>query len=319
MNFILKLSRAVFPSLGLLIVLVALFYFVLKSDFNIVSNIFLIAAPVIFGFIAAWFAPDFRKLRLLKSMLWLWALVIITLCLSFVSGLAGMICVAMAAVPLLLAAVIGLLIQLSIERYKTQKTDALRVSLLPMLIFVVLAIPPSGARYFEIEHSVIIDAHPEAVFALLQNIREISEDEVPTRLVHLFGIPKPTAAIWEETETGAIRHAHWTDKVHFIERITSMKINEEIQWEFEFPEGWIETGIEDPNLKIGDGRFDVVSGGYFLEPVHGGTKLILKTVTYDNSGLRFYAKFWHKVVFTNLHETCLNVVKNRLEKARGQI
>ncbi|MFY1706166.1 polyketide cyclase/dehydrase [Tritonibacter scottomollicae] len=276
---------------------------------------YLLGFPALAGFIIMWFRPKNSLKTFGKSIAWLLFVMLLSLLGSLVSGLEGLICITMALIPILFGTLLGGVLYLSYDRWKTFSKSTLSAASLPVLAIVLLDMLPTGPTVYEISDSILIDAPPAVVFQMLKSIPDISPDEIPTRSSHLLGVPKPTAAVWEESSDGAVRHSHWGDDIHFLERITAYEPDRRIAWDFEFPDGWAPEDIEDPHVKVGGQHFDVLRGAYVLEDHGGKTRLSLTTWTYDGSGMGAYAEFWHNFFFDDFHDVILELVKARTERS----
>jgi hypothetical protein len=237
---------------------------------------------------------------------------VLSIVLSFIAGLEGLICIAMALAPLLLGTLAGGVLYVIFLRWQ-QQNNTLNIVTLPICAILLLGANHVPPKTYTISNDIMIDASPKVVFNMLKTIPEISPDEIPTRASHLLGIPKPTAATWVQDENGIVRHSYWGDDVHFREKITTVEENKRIEWDFSFPDGWVAEGIQDPHITVGGRYFDILSGEYSLENINGKTRLSLTTQTYDNSGLGLYAKFWHHFFFEDFHQVILHLVKTRTE------
>lgn len=308
-----RFIRIFAPAILLIVGLLCTYLVLLALGVNAVSYTFLIGFPCLASAVILYFRPQGTCRTLVGSLIWLFAVMFGAVAASVISGLEGLICVAMALVPIILGTMVGGVLYVISLRWRNETRGSLNVLVLPVFAFSILSVFHAAPAEYVISNSVVINAPPDRVFVMIKSIPDISAEEIPTRLTHLLGIPKPTAAVWEENENGATRHSYWGSGVHFFEKITSIEENKCISWDFEFPQGWIEEGIEDPHVKVGGPYFDIVSGAYMLEEIDGMTRLTLTTRTYDNSGLGFYAEFWHRYFFENFHEVILELVKARIE------
>ncbi len=290
------------------------FYLVIvELGLPVVSLAVMFGFPMLAGAIIMRFRPKGSFTSFGMAVVWLLGIAGLSILGSYFTGIEGLICIAMAIVPILFGTLIGGLIYLVVLRRRARDQTSIHVVSAPILAVLLLGLLPQGPRQYDITHSIEIDAPPTVVFAMLKAIPDIAPEEIQTRFSHLLGVPKPTSAVWETTPAGTIRHSHWGPNVHFRESITEVQENKLIAWQFEFPEGWIAEGIQDPHIEVGGPYFDVLSGSYRLDDLGGRTRLSLTTRTYDNSELGFYAEFWHRFFFEDFHEVILELVKNRTE------
>lgn len=308
-----KFVRVLVPALALIIGMLAVYAIAIALQVETVSMAFLFGFPAVSGLVIMHFKPKDTFKSFTNSVGWLVGIVFFSVAGSFITGQEGLLCIAVAIVPILLGALAGGFIYLLLLRWKDDSKGALTAVTIPIVALVILGMPHKEAQIYTITNEIIIDAPTAVVFNMIKTIPDISPDEIPTRASHLLGVPKPTAAIWEETTSGAVRHSFWGNDVHFREVITNIEDNRLIAWDFAFPEGWVADGIEDPHVKVGGRYFNVVSGEYVLTDINGKTRLSLTTRTYDNSGLGPYAEFWHHFFFEDFHEVILHLVKNRTE------
>ncbi|MCX7568171.1 polyketide cyclase/dehydrase [Sulfitobacter sp. F26169L] len=309
-----KTIRVLAPALALAAGMLGLFAVMLALGVNTVSFGFLIGLPVIAGCVILHFRPagTFRSFG--GALVWLVGISLLSVLGSLVSGLEGLICVAMAIVPIIIGTLVGGVIYLTAQRWLSGRHSSLKIITLPVLALFMLDMLPTQPRTYLISNSIVIDAPVAMVFDMLKTIPDIAANEIPTRASHLLGVPKPTHAIWQEGPDATVRHSHWGEHVHFREHITAIDSNRRIEWTFAFPDGWAAEGIEDPHITVGGRYFNVLSGGYTLDELAGKTRLTLHTRTYDNSNLGAYAKFWHRFFFEDFHEVILILIKSRAEK-----
>lgn len=289
---------------------------VMAFNLDVVNWAALLGYPVLVGIVLMYFRPKGTLKTFGAVVAWLIGIMLLAVLGSYVSGMEGLICITMAIAPILIGTLLGGVVYLTYKRWQADTYGSLKMVALPLVALFFVSLSPPEPQIYTISNSVVIDAAPAQVFAMLKSIPDIAPEEVPTRLSHWLGVPKPTSAVWDASALETIRHSHWGEQVHFRERITTLEQDRRIAWEFEFPEGWIADGIEDPHVKVGGRYFDVLSGAYELAPVGNKTRLTLTTRTSDTSTLGAYAEFWHRFFFEDFHEVILSVVKTRIE-ARG--
>ena len=270
----------------------------------------IVILPIFFGILIASITQDIGRnaIRMIIAPP-VWAAV--TLCLSFISGLEGLICVTMALVPFTIASMLGGLIYYIYQSWRADQAKyGLRICfIIPFVAIFAESQLPLTTNTHLVQTTVQINAPVDVVFQSLKSIQNIDPSEVETNLTHHLNIPKPTSATWHETH----RVSQWGPDVQFIERITSIGENDHINWDFEFPDGWIKEGIEDHHIKIGGRFFSVDKGGYELRRLGDATELTLWTQTTDHTRLGAYAAYWNDFFIGNFHDAILGVVKNRNE------
>lgn len=271
----------------------------------------ILTLPLFFGMLIARITPQ-SKPSFVQMITWPPMFAAGVLLFSLVTGLEGLICVWMAMVPFVAASMLGGLIYYIYQTWREEQSRS-KLSIcfvIPFLaIYAESQLPPTNTPHL-VQTTIRIDAPVDVVFSSLKSIQDIKPDEVKTNLTHYLNIPKPTSATWYGTH----RVSQWGPDVQFIERITSVAENDHINWDFEFPEGWIKEGIEDHHIEIGGKFFSVDHGGYELETVGDHTLLTLWTKTTDHTRLGAYAEFWNSFFIGNFHDAILYVVKNRIEE-----
>lgn len=308
--------QVLWPAVALAAGLLGLYYIVLAIGIPTIGSAFLLGFPIVSSFVILKFRPKGQAHTLLGAIAFLFGTMLLSILGTTISGLEGLICVAMAVGPLLFGTLLGGAIYVLYLRQKEAKRGGANlVVIMPLLALVALdgGLKSMGPTVRSISNEIEIAASPEVVFGMLKAIPDIKPEEVETRFSHLLGVPKPTEARWVEGPNGVVRHSHWGPEVHFQERIVEVVENRKIAWEFEFPEGWISERIEDPHVRVGGAYFNILSGGYVLQDLGGRTRLTLTTRTWDHSGLGFYADFWHHFFIEDFHEVVLDLVKARVE------
>lgn len=310
-----KYFKVLFPAFLLAAGMLAIYALAIKWGAETVSFAFLLGFPLLAGFIIMWFRPPGTFQTLGKSVAWLVGVLLLSILLSYLTGQEGLLCIAMAIVPLLVGTLAGGFIYFLALRWRGNSTDGLKIVVWPVIALGFLSVVPTAPKTYEISNRTLIYAPAALVFQMLKSIPDIRPDEVPTHASHLLGVPKPTSAVWVEGPEGAVRHSYWGEDVNFHEVITDVVPDRLISWDFEFPEGWVADGIEDPHIQVGGRYFGIISGEYRIEPLGNQTRLTLTTRTYDNSGLGAYAEFWHRYFFNDFHEAILHVVDARATAA----
>ncbi|WP_226550801.1 SRPBCC family protein [Celeribacter naphthalenivorans] len=307
--------KVMLPLICLVAGMFVIYFLTLWSDRDLVSLSFVIGFPFVAGGVFTVFRPRGAFRGLIGLIFWIVLVMVLSLAGSQASGFEGLICIAMAGVPMIGAALLGGVIALTVRRAKVDRKTTTGVYLLPLLAFVALDQLPNAPRIYAISNTVVIDAPAAAVFEFVKEIRDIRPEEIDTRASHLLGVPKPTEALWVEGTEGVVRQSSWGDEVRFLEHITRIEPGRVIEWRFEFPEGWAE-GVEDPHLQVGGAYLDILSGGYEIEPMGDKTRLTLTTRSLDRSGFGAYARFWHHFFIEDFHLVILDLVKHRMEAAR---
>jgi hypothetical protein len=270
----------------------------------------LITLPLFYGFMIAHITPNPER-RIVRLITWPPIFAAGLLVFSLISGIEGLICVWMLAAPFCGASMLGGLIYYIYQSWHADiEANKLRICfIIPFVAIYAESQLPLLNNTHLVQSTIQISAPVDVVFQSLKSIPNIDPSEVETNLTHHLNIPKPTSATWHETH----RVSQWGPDVRFVERITSVGENDHINWDFEFPVGWIKDGIEDHHIRIGGRFFSVDKGGYELRKLGDVTELTLWTQTTDHTRLGAYAAYWNNFFIGNFHDAILGVVKNRNE------
>ena len=309
----LRVLHTLVPAILLAAGLILTYLVALALGAETVSVTFLLGFPIFAGAAILFLRPKGMAPGLVSSILWQGSIVAMSFFGVWALNLEGLICIAMAVGPILFGTLLGGLLYVMVLRWRASDPGSLSVLTLPLIAALAIDAIPHEPQIITTRNSIIIDAPADQVFARLQSIPDIQPEEIPTRFTHLLGVPKPTAARWEDTPTGPIRHSHWGPDVHFLEEITQIVPNQSIAWNFTFPNGWAAEGIEDPHITVGGPYLDILTGAYHLDDLGDQTRLTLETRSYDGSGFGAYARFWHHVFIEDFHEVILHLVKTRTE------
>jgi hypothetical protein len=164
-----------------------------------------------------------------------------------------------------------------------------------------------------VEASVIIDADADAVWAQITSVPTIREDEHSLSLFQLIGVPRPQQASLPRVEIGAVRASSWEGGVAFVETITAFAPHQHLTFTMALDPA---AEVPAPFDQIGGDYFDVVEGGYRLEPLDDGqVRLHLWSTHRLTTTINAYGGLWTDLIMWDLQRYILNIVKQRAETA----
>ncbi|XZG69485.1 hypothetical protein ACTSKR_12590 [Chitinibacteraceae bacterium HSL-7] len=290
---------------------------VIHPYIKIISTAFLLACPVSVGAIAVLMEASKEKISVKRQLAVSFSSMALFLVAMFVTLLEGLICIVLVAPVFLIAALIGGLLAGYIHNtFRIRKGSLSAFALVPILMAPLEgALPPKQSEQL-VTNSIHIAAPPEKVFATLTNVRDIQADELGFTFVHLIGLPKPIEAHMDSTGVGSVRTSRWEKQVWFQEVTTVWHPPYALHYRFHIPKGGIPREALDQHVEIGGEYFDLINGGYDLEPTaDGGTRLSLHTRFVNKSSLELYGNIWGRMVLADFHHSILGLMKHRAERA----
>lgn len=282
-----------------------------------ISTAFLYVCPFSVGAIAviwgaekgAWI-PKRRQIGLAMSAM---ALFLVAMFATFLEGL---ICIVLVVPVFMIAAAVGALIGGVVHNYGRSGPGVLpAIALLPLLAGPVESLLPPQRSEQTVTNTIHIAAPPGAVFDRLASVRGIRPEELGFTFVHLIGLPKPVEAHMDGEGPGAVRTSRWEKQVWFQEVITEWDRPHTMRYRFVVPKGAIPREALDEHVEINGEYFELIDGGYTLQPSSdGGTDLALTTRFVNKSRLRVYGNLWGKLVLKDFHRSILGLMKSRAER-----
>ncbi len=285
---------------------------------EIVSLAFLVVCPFSVGAIAVIWKAGRERISFKDQLIVSALAILLFLMATFVTLLEGMICIVLMAPVFIIASVIGgVMAGFVHNRWRAKPQSLMAFALLPFLVVPFEGRMPQAHDEQSVTNSIIVNASPEQVFAVLGTVQNIQPDELGFSFLHLIGLPKPIEAQMSGSGKGSVRTSRWEKDVWFQEQITSWQAPREMKWNFIIPPGAIPREALDRHVEVGGEYFDLVSGGYTLQPLaNGQTELSLTTRFANKSSLQLYGNLWGKMVLADFHESILGLMKQRAE--RGQ-
>lgn len=289
---------------------------------NAISAAFLFVCPFSVGAIAVLWGAErgiriepARQVGLASSAM---ALFLISMFVTFVEGL---LCVVLVVPVFMIAGVLGGLIGGAIHNHaRINRSTLPTLALLPFLIGPLESLLPPERNTQTVTNTIHIDASPETVFNKLADVRDIKPSELGFTFVHLIGLPRPLEAQMSGSGgPGSVRTSRWEKNVWFQEVITESTRPQALRYRFVVPKGAIPREALDEHVEINGQYFELVDGGYTLQPTsEGGTDLSLTTRFVNKSRLQAYGNLWGKLVLKDFHRSILGLMKSRSEQRGAQ-
>ena len=277
----------------------------------LVSLSILIGLPFCIGALGQLLFKVFRVTTRSDVASWVIAIVL----LVFVSGALvlreAIICILMAAPFWLLCGWLGisamdLAIQRNPERPRINGAAFLMVPY--AMLGSELYLRPSPQTY-TVSRSVVIDAVPQDVRPLLNEMRDISPSEGRWNITQdLFGVPRPVSAIVDD----GVRQARWENNVSFEERL-EFSSGMEMRWRFAFPNDSV-SRHSDRHISPDSEHLKIETGGYRMEPLSDGrVRLTLNTRYTARTPINAYAALWGELILGDIQSNVLAIIRDRAE------
>jgi len=315
-----KLSRSAYWSIALGVAYGVVFRLLMASqnllNSGLVSISFFVIVPIVIGFIVVILGEPARSRRLKYALFAPWIAVLFFLLTTAVLMLEGAVCIALALPGFLVLSSLGGLVACGIVRRDYPKTGRLCcVIALPLLISPIEARLPVDASVDTVVTEVTIAAPPSVVWNHITNVGLIDRRELSFGLTRLLGIPQPLEAHMEITPSGWVRNTRWERGVAFREIITERREGEMLHWTFDFPPSAVPEGILDEHVQIGGRYFELLDGGYSLEPDgKGATRLTIRTTYRVTARPALYSRYWAMLIMSDFHRVILDLIRDRSER-----
>ncbi|MES2262312.1 MAG: SRPBCC family protein [Pseudomonadota bacterium] len=281
-----------------------------------ISAAFLYVCPFSVGAIAVlWGAERGTQITIPRQAGMAISAMALFLLAMFVTFLEGLICIVLVVPVFMAASVVGGLVGGVVHNYGRMNRSTLpALALLPFLVGPLENLMPPQHSEQSVTNTIHITAPPEAVFDRLADVRNIKPDELGFTFVHLIGLPKPLEAQMNGSGPGSVRTSRWEKHVWFQEVITESDKPRALRYRFVVPKGAIPRAALDEHVEINGEYFELVDGGFTLEPaLDGGTDLSLTTRFINKSRLKVYGNLWGSLVLKDFHRSILGLMKSRSE------
>lgn len=290
----------------------------LEGYYSAVSISFIFLMPVAFGAIAAYLGY-----RLFPGRSWFWSIgappivVLLGMVLAILAKLEAALCVLVAAPVVVPCAILGGLLA---RWFTRERTGRLEISLLALLPFAVSPIEEHWAQPQEtvsITDSVHIAASPAQVWQQIVSVPAIDRGELPSQWIYLIDFPRPIAAVIDREGLGARRHATFERGVSFFEIVHEWVPQKSLAFSIEADPDFIPHTAFDQHIIVGGRFYDVLDGRYEIQPIPGGSRLVLTSTHRLSTRFNWYTGLWSEWVMNQIQGSILTVIKHRAEAAHG--
>ena len=247
-----------------------------------------------------------------------------TLCLvvAYAVGWEGSICLIMAAPVYLTVAVLGAVAGHLWMRFYKPGARATRMMLGPLLALPLLSSAfEHGARVDNrqvrvVQNSIDIAATPATVWPEIARVRRIVEPQ--ESLFFTMGFPRPVEATLSHEGVGGVRHASFERGLLFIETVTEWQPERSIRFDIRVDPKHTPLTTLDAHVTVGGNYFDVLEGGYRIEPLGPGrVRLHLDSHHRISTGFNFYTALWSDYLMSEIQANILRVIRARCERAQA--
>lgn len=272
--------------------------------------------PVAFGYIAA---SGLRPERGLGASLGAgFSTAGMCLLVAFAVGWEGSICLVMMAPLYFALALMGALLGHRVRRLRpagrgARTTTTLAIGLLPLLSAGAepMFAPPSELR--SVHNSIEVGAPASAVWREIVRVRKI--DEPQESWFFTLGFPRPIEATLTHEGVGGVRHASFERGLVFFETIREWQPERAFRFSIEVDPKHTPLTTLDAHVSVGGQFFDVLAGGYRIEPLDAQrVRLHLESQHRISTRFNFYTSLWSDALMSEIQRNILVVIKARAEK-----
>jgi len=277
----------------------------------------LILPAVLCGFLAAIADPWGTRSHGRYLMVPVWVLLAVIL-LSYIALGQGVICILMLSPLWLIAGLIGAEVAYRLRhKQRDGRVYCSTLIVVPLAAMIVESAIPLPTEAFTVTRTAIIDGTPAELWPLVRGIPDVRPGEGRWNLSQdVIGIPRPISARLVGDGLGSERFAIWQNDIRFREQIVEWEQQSRIGWRFRFDDiaGF---GTTDRHLMPDSPHFNVVSGGYVLEPVDANrTRVTLRTTYRVTTPLNGYARLWGELLLGDLEDNLLALISQRAQAGR---
>ncbi|RTQ51442.1 hypothetical protein EJV47_06460 [Hymenobacter gummosus] len=283
-----------------------------------VSVSYIFVLPLVLGAIPVLFSTRQQLQAYLSYLVLPWVVVLTTFFLSGVAGLEGLICLVIIVGPFALLGSIGAFVVRWLA-LRHQPQTPLYTSLLlalPFLAGVIEQFIPATDQEHTVVTSCEVAAPAAVVWQQVQSVRAIRRAELRPHFVHRIGVPRPLDGHLDRPGVGGVRRISWEKGLRFQERITAWQPGRGFAYNIDVDPASIPPQTLDEHVLVGGRYFDVLRGGYQLQPLGAGRcRLTLRCTYRVSTNLNGYARLWADYLLNDFNEAILEVVQARSEAA----
>ena len=290
------------------------------DTWGVVTLGFLFGVPFVVGVLTMLLARGYCSNPLIAGTLPLLSSILYIAVLG-IAGVEAFICICLALPLVLFMSSLGGLLTCGMLNLRGRTSTNARF--LGLFIFLPYLFAPIEGQWtpptatYTVNTDIIIDAPVAVVWQNIIRVPAIQRWERRPAFFTAIGLPPPVEATLSREGIGGVRHASFEDGLQFIETVTT--------WETEQAIGFtIEADQNQPlpaHLQVIDGPyFEVLDGGYVIEPLADGRVLLHLSSTHEvKTTFNWYAGWWTQLIMGDIQNNILQIVKNRSESQGDQI
>jgi hypothetical protein len=175
----------------------------------------------------------------------------------------------------------------------------------------------TGDELRVVSNTIDIRASDETVFRHIARVAPITEPQ--QSFFFTMGFPRPVEATLGKEAVGGVRHASFERGLVFIETITKWEPLREIRFTIDVDPDSTPTTTLDAHVTVGGRYFDVLEGGYRIEPLGPAlVRLHLDSQHRISTHYNGYTSLWSDYLMGEIQENILRVIRDRCERAEPQ-
>jgi hypothetical protein len=289
----------------------------LRTSFVVMSVGYVFVLPLLIGVVTSLARP--REAGFWGALGW--PLLSCALCLLAAGavGWEGSICLIMAAPVYLTLAVLGGTIGYLIRRYARPRPGVQRMVLGPVLLLPLVAALaeqhlPDPREQRVVRTHIDISAPADVVWRHIARVERIVEPQ--ESFFFAMGFPRPVEALLDRDGVGSVRQARFERGLTFVETVTEWQPSKALRFRIAVDPKATPLTTLDAHVTVGGAFFDVLEGGYRIEPLGPGrVRLHLDSRHRLSTHYNFYASLWSDYLMAEIQDNILRVLRSRCERA----
>lgn len=230
----------------------------------------------------------------------------------------GLIC-GIVIIPLfsILGAIGGLAMGIVCRMTNWPKQTLYTLWALPVLLGALETQVKFPEQIRSVEHTQLIQAPPERVWAEIHAARDIRPDEVEQAWFFRIGVPLPQAGVSREAGNERLRTLTLGKEVHFDQVVTDWTENRHVRWQHRYAQDSFPPYALDEHVVLGGHYFDITTTEYRLTPKGDATQMAVRMEYRVSTPFNWYAGPVANMLLRNFEEVVLNFYRRRSERASG--
>jgi hypothetical protein len=284
------------------------------SPWSAMAGWFIFLAPIVVGMVTVYLAERQHRRSwnyyivapLIATMLFVLGTLLILI--------EGLIC-AIVIVPMfgVLGMIGGLAMGLICRLTRWPKQTLYSFAALPVLLALFGGQLTTYPEVGYIERSILIRAPASVVWQNLNDIQDISAQEMEDALAMQIGVPMPLSGKTQLTPQGNVRRSRWGAHVYFDEVIQDWQPERYLRWTYRFSKDSFPREALDDHVVIGGHYFDVLDTSFTLAAEGDATRLTTRTHYRLSTHFNFYADWAAQLLLGNLSDVGLRLYRSRSE------